>query len=471
MKRISIGFWAGVVAAFLHLCLALFACHACWHSRSSTAGLAFLPFFFLDAPLLFLTPFLNGLFGKIAPLIQFGLLGSALWFLIPWQIGKFAVRFFPRRPQIASIVSLIVAIPILYVAFMQLAFFTVKRSIQGERPAELKGVLNSASTDILTGKAIFSEEGASGISGIRRMHCRPGAGTELVFALPRSVVFLDDNYREQHRISFADQVFKTIEPLDLDGKGSCRLLATRFQKGTYLLDLQGKEIRNYGPVDRVRFGDIDGDGKQELAIFDGSEVRLLDGDGKTRWKHPALAIGHLEMADVRGNGKAEILCSNAANAWGATEFTILDAAGAVARQAKITSKSYEFALIHWPRRETPPYLLLTEENRIRIVDLQGEAVLRLDAPGCRPFGAVSAVTVKFAKGEPEYLAVKKSLHPDLAVLYVYNAEGKLANQKTDIARAPPALAAVPAKEPGVEKLLVGAVQKSKVQVLEYSLSP
>ena len=327
MKRISIGFVVGVVAALLHLCLALFACHACWHSRSSTAGLAFLPFFFLDAPLLFLTPFLNGLFGKIAPLIQFGLLGSALWFLIPWQIGEIASRLFSRRPRIASIISLVVAIPLLYVAFMSLAFLTVRLRIQGERPAELKPLLNSADSDFLTARTVFSEEGVfSGISGISRRTCRPGAGTEFVFALPRAVVFLDDHYQEKHRISFADRVFKTIEPLDIDGKQSYRLLATQFQKGTYLFDLEGKEIWNY-TVDRVRFGDIDGDGKQKVAIFSDSEIRLLDGDGKTRWKHPAIAVGHLEMADVRGNGKAEVIYSNAANAGGTTEFTVLDAAG------------------------------------------------------------------------------------------------------------------------------------------------
>ena len=140
---------------------------------------------------------------------------------------------------------------------------------------------------------------------------------------------------------------------------------------------------------------------------------------------------------------------------------------------KIATKSYEFALIQWPRRETLPYLLLTEENRIRIVDFIGTAVLQLDAPGCRLFGALAALPVKFKKNEPEYLAVKKSLHPDLSVLYVYNANGRLVYQRTDVAdgRVPPALAAVSAKEAGVEKLLVGAAQKSELQVLEYSVAP
>jgi len=191
-----------------------------------------------------------------------------------------------------------------------------------------------------------------------------------------------------------------------------------------------------------------------------------------RWKHPVLALGHLEMADVRGNGMAEIIYSNSNNAFGTTDFTILDADGTVANQHKIATKSYEFAVIRWPNAEAKPNLLLTEERKIRIVDLKGETVMQLDAPGCRPFGDVKAVTVKFKKEEPEYLAVKKSLHPDLSVLYVYDANGKFVYQKTDVIDLvlAPTLAAVPANESGVEKLLVGSKQKNKAQVLEYSLT-
>jgi len=62
---------------------------------------------------------------------------------------------------------------------------------------------------------------------------------------------------------------------------------------------------------------------------------------------------------------------------------------------------------------------------------------------------MNAVTVKFKKGEPEYLAVKKSLHPDLSVLYVYDANGKLVYQKTQVIEGllSPTLAAVPAGSP------------------------
>jgi hypothetical protein len=292
------------------------------------------------------------------------------------------------------------------------------------------------------------------------------------------MVFLDKNYQEKHRISFGDRVFRTMEPVHVDEKSPCSIIATRFQKGTYLFDLDGKEIwsvtrdnAEQGPLDQVQFGDIDGDGRKEFAMFTGGGIRLLDSTGKTRWKHSTLALGHLEMADVRGNGKAEIIYCNANNADGVTTFTIVDSAGAIVSQNKMDTPSYEFALVRWPRQEAVPFLLLTEKNKFRIVDLTGKTIKQLDAPGCRAFGAVKAVTVQFKPNEPRYLAVRKKLHPDLNVLYVYNADGKLVYQKTDVIRGGlPTLAAVPAKEDDVEKLLVGACQNSILQVLEYSIT-
>ena len=480
MKRSSLGFKIGIGVALFHFCMVLLACLAVWQSRSSTAGLAFIWFFFLDAPLFFLEPLSFGLFGQLGPLIHYGLLGSALWFLIPWLIGKIAARIFPRRPRVATVVCLIVAIPILLVGFLKLYSFSMERSIEGERPEELKGRLNSISSDFLTSKVVFSEDGVfCGISGISKMTCRPGAGAELLVALPRAVVFLDDNYQEKHRVSFGDRVFHTIEPADIDGKHSCAFLAYSFMEGAYLFDFQGKELWNYtqhdsatGYVEAARCGDIDGDGKQEVAVLDGysREIRLLDSDGRTRWKHPAISIRHMEMADVRGNGKAEVVYGNFDCTIMGVDLTVLNATGAVASETKIVTPTEEFALVRWPRRKTAPNVLLTEDNKIRIVDLDGKAVIQLDAPGCRPFGDMRAVTVKLKKDEPEFLAVKKNLHPDLSVLYVYNAEGKLVYQKTDVTGGALAvtLAAVPAKEAGLEKLLVGAAQEPNVQVLELS---
>jgi hypothetical protein len=83
---------------------------------------------------------------------------------------------------------------------------------------------------------------------------------------------------------------------------------------------------------------------------------------------------------------------------------------------------------------------------------------------------VKAATVKLKKEESKYLAVKKSLHPDLSVLYVYNPNGRLVYQKTEVIKGvlAPMLTAGPTNEVGLEKLIVGASREYNTQVLEYS---
>lgn len=359
--------------------------------------------------------------------------------------------------------------------------FAVKKSIQRERPAELKKMLGSASSDFLTEKVLLQGNDYGGMSSIRLMNCRPDAGIEFLLSLPSEVVFISNDYQEQHRLKFDGNRFITIEPIYMGNTSACMFMAKKLFEGVYLYNSDGKEIwkitrqdRNETAIDGVKFGDVEGDKRPEFAIYHRYKegIHLVDQAGKTLWKYPVIAIGHLEMVDVSGDGKAEIIFSKSNNAGGVTEFVILDATGAPAYQILIPTTSYEFSIVGWPTKDGRPNLLLTEENKIRIVDLKGETVFQLSAPGCRPFGKVESVTVNLRKDDPSYLAVKKRLHPDLSVLFVYNPDGKLMYQKSEVVRGvlAPALTAGPPNEAGIEKLIVGASREFKAQILEYSLT-
>ena len=477
----QIGFIIGVVLAILHLCLVVFAYLAYINSRSSTAGLAFIWFFTLDAPILLLPSSLFKVFGNVAPLIQFGVLGSALWFSIPWLIDMGFSHIFPNGKRLMRVIVIVIAIPIVLAGFSKLSMLSIKFKIQSERPAELEKVLNRASSDFLTERIVFEDNEWASVNSLSRMDIRSSGGMEVIVAMTGEIVFLDDSYQEKNRLNFNDRGFNTIEPLFLDENESFGFLAYRYGKGAYLLDSEGKEIWVFTQssstgvhIDGADFGDVDGDGKTEFAFYyryrDG--IHLLDGDGNTKWKHPVYALGHLEITDLNGDGKAEIMYSNSNNANGSTQFRILNATGAIVDQMEISTMSYEFEVINWPNRESEPRLLLTEEAKIRIIDLKGDTVVELDAPGCRPFGKVKALTVKFKKDEPKYLVVKKNLHPDLSVLYVYSNDGKLMYQKTEVVEGGRtlALAVVPMRETESEGLLVGSTQGHKPLVLEYSLT-
>jgi hypothetical protein len=479
MKRKSIGFKVGVVLALLHLCLVFWAYWACVNSHSSTAGLVYIYFFFLDAPLLLIPFSVFKVFGDMLPLIEFGIFGSALWFLIPWLIDMAFHRIFPKAKTLLRVIVIIVCIPILLVGFSRLSSLGIKQNIRRERPAELKKLVNRTSSDFLTEKVVFEDKAWKTISSIRRMTCKPGDDTGLIAGISDEVVFFGENYQERHRLKIASRGINTIEPLDMDGTHSCGFLAYRYGEGVSLFDAEGKEVwkiahldHNTGHIDGACFGDVDGDGRQEFAVYyryrEG--IHLVDGNGKTRWEHPIYSLGHVEITDLNGDGRAEIIYDNSNNANGVTEFTTLDAAGTAVNQVKIKTDSYEFAVIRWPGEKAEPFILLTEENKIRIVDLKGDTILNLDAPGCRSYGDVKAVTVKFKKDKPAYLAVRKRLHPDLLVLYVYDSEGKLVYQKTDVSEGAnvSALAVMEVSDAGDEKLVAGRAQNRKPQILEYS---
>ena len=484
MKNKSTGLRVGIALAAIHLCMVILAYVAMVNSHSSTAGLVFVWFTFLDAPVVFVPHEVFNAFGIAAPLVQFGVLGSALWFFIPWVIDKAALLVFSKDGLAVRGAIIAVSAVLILIGFSRLSFIAVKHSIQRERPAELKEMLNSASSDFLTGKVIFAgKDHQENVLSITRMNCRTGQGAEILLATPWSVVFLNDGYQEQYRFKFPVHYgFKSAEPLLMDGMNSCGLLAHRIFEKAYLFDTAGKELWNSGqpdnsaiPLDGAQYGDIDGDGKPEFVLYRSYSkgIELVGGGGKTRWIHPVFSLGHVEIANINADGKAAIIYSNSNNANGSTEFTTLDSEGRVADILKVATMSYEFAAIKWPDTKARPNLLLTEEDKIRLVDWKGDTVIQLDAPGSRAFGNFKAITVKFKIDEPEFLAVKKSLHPDISVLYVYDGNGKLVYQKNQVIEGllTPTLTAVPDNANGAEKLLVGEYAgKHKSQVLEYSIT-
>ncbi len=481
-KKKSPGLTIGLSLAALHLGLVIVAFIAYISSSSSTSALVFIWYFFLDAPVGLLPSSFFDIFGVAEPLISFGVLGSALWLLIPWLIDRAVVGIFPGAAKITRWVTIIGAIPLIVIGFAFLGNFSVKKSIQRERPAELKQMLNSASSGFLSEKVVFEENDSGGISSIRLMNCRPASAREIMLSLPGEVAFLDRQYRERPRLQFDRNRFMTIEPVHAGDTGACMYIAYRLFEGVYLYDSEGKERWNISrqesggtAIDGVKAGDVDGDKKPEFAMYHRYRegIHLVDENRETLWKLPVFALGHLEIVDLDEDGKADIIFSNSNNANGVTDFSILDATGATTRQLKIFTTSYEFSTVRWPGNESRPHLLLTEENKIRIVDLQGDTVLELSAPGCRAFGDVAAAAVKLEKNASGYLAVKKSLHPDLSVLYVYNPEGKLVYQKTDVIKGvlAPALSPGPADSDGLEKLIVGAFRSNISQILEYSVTP
>ena len=85
-----------------------------------------------------------------------------------------------------------------------------------------------------------------------------------------------------------------------------------------LFDKNGKELWSYPGgllhgVDDSLAGQMEKDGKAKVVVgFDGGGgIVLLDGNGTQFWKKPQANVWHVETLDTNGNGRREILRSNA----------------------------------------------------------------------------------------------------------------------------------------------------------------
>ena len=469
----SIGLKIGIILAVLHLCLVGLTFIGTIGNHSSTIGILMIPFMIIDAPLNYVLPPSMGW-----ALLFLGIWGSLMWLLIPWLIDWITVRIFLKANNIVRRGAIFGAIFVVLVGFSFLNAIKMGNFMRDERPAELKEVINQASSNFLNEKIVYVKT-MDNLSSINWMNCQEGNEKEIALSSLRGVTFLDRNYTEIGKVTFSS-VFSTVNPIFQSKDDACNFIGYKSSESVSLLDSKGKENWKIDSTERdyisgVKYGDINKDGKIEFVVFYdfGKGIQLFDDAKNLKWEYPIYSLGHLEIADTGEDGKNEIIFSNGNNADKVTEFKFLNSNGEVDKQFKIATQSSQFAIINWPDINKKSNILLTENNNIRLVDLNGETVIQLNAPGCRTFGDVKAVTVKFKKNEPAFLAVRKILMPDIAVLYIYDIKGNLVYNKTETftGNMNATLVAVPTDEEGGEKLLVGSEGKNYgSQLIEYSIS-
>ena len=286
MARKSVGFKIGSVTFCIHLCLAVFAFVAYINSQSSTAGLVFIYFFFLDAPIHFLItllPFSVFDFSVIMPFIIYGIFGSLLWFLIPWIGDRLSTRVFPNITGKIRWISVIGSIPFILLGFIYLGSLSTMLSIRQERPNELKKLLDSTPSGYLNQRVVFDDMSIGGISSISQVASNANAESDILLTCHRGAVFLNGSYEEQSRIMFyRNSFYTTVDPVYTGDIKACYFIAYKLFKQAILLDSNGKEIwktveaADGGPyIDGVQSGDIDGNGKPEFPFSSTSSIPFL----------------------------------------------------------------------------------------------------------------------------------------------------------------------------------------------------
>jgi len=267
------------------------------------------------------------------------------------------------------------------------------------------------------------------------------------------------DYRFEKGKSREKNSFYNVRLLDVEGDGVCEILGFAGLDGMALFDHQGNVLFSRGEyeegkpsIHEVTVGDVDGDGVTEFIASWGYEpwtgFELLDRNGNSKWRHEEEFVpGEMEVVDVDGDGKAELVEENAG------ALKIRDTQGQV--KSTVTAPVYlsHVSLCPKPNNQGSPQILDVREGGLWLVELDGKNYTRYDAPLShiklekpRVWGVpgspdlmtfdtedvyqAKGVWVELEKGRPKYLAVIANFAAiDRSLFYLYDSRGRLIYQE------------------------------------------
>jgi hypothetical protein len=321
------------------------------------------------------------------------------------------------------------------------------------------------------GRAFYSAEGLGDISQIAVgwPADREGADIAVVGSHGANFISSTGEFKRKVRFSIVQLCPVTLARINPTGEYGYLTRDESWAVPATLFDKEGNVIwrskGNWSGVDDSAPGDVQGDGKLSVVIgFNGGGgIALLDEQGKQLWKKDDANVWHVETLDVNGDGREEILHSNARG-----QLLVRDGNGTVIAQYLPGYYISNFALTRWGEDTRPAHILVpTSESRegcckpiVLILDAKGRTVTKLDLPLGDLFTRFSATPIRFGKID-EYFAILENRSPsNRSMLLLYGKDGKIVYQEI-LGESCLGLAPLPGKDG--ERLLVGCSAK----ILEY----
>lgn len=253
--------------------------------------------------------------------------------------------------------------------------------------------------------------------------------------------FLDVRAGLKMQIQFSKYVPCSVEAVRVDARGDYGFL-TRDQSwatDVIFFDKTGQERWSYpggflNGIDDSVMGDLGGDGKSKVVVgFNGNGgLVVLDGEGKKVWKKGEGNVWHVETLDTKGDGRKQILHTNAEG-----QLLVRDASGEVIAHYLSNHYVSHFALTRWGNELQPSHILVpTKESGVEcckhvflVLDEEGRIVAHLDAPLGDLMRETKGTPVHYAKNIEYYSVLQSGKFVKRSMLSLYDHEGKIAYQE------------------------------------------
>lgn len=324
-----------------------------------------------------------------------------------------------------------------------------------EVPVELKNPGIRVGTEFLSKKLFLQDSQLEQVTDIVLGELDPSPGDEIGIASSSGALFVTRSATIKSSVMFNTRG-DHVDIIDVEKDGICEFM----NRGMWiinasLIDHKGKEVWNYSGasgVDDMSAGDVNGDGTLEFVVgFNGGGgVHLIDKAGKKKWSQPDGNVWHVEVVDINGDGKSEIVHSNAGG-----EIKVRDSQGNIIKQSQPSAYFSHFSLCKWPNKSSREYILYARDSVIWILNYDGKPIFQFNAPECGDYGDARGALVKLFKDQPEYLAVAVTCSNwNRTIFYLYDPTGKLVYKEV-LDETGEAIAAIPLDNSGTDNILLG----------------
>jgi hypothetical protein len=286
---------------------------------------------------------------------------------------------------------------------------------------------------------------------------RGGGGDEVLLVGTRGAYRTRPYPRRPERVDFEvspdGAAYWRVEALDLDGDGIREFVSRGGNwRPPAVLGRDGAvRWRHEWGASQMASGNLDGDGRTDLVVGmngDGGLSRL-GVRGRTRWEVPARNVWHVELHDLDGDGRDEILHTGCCSG-----IEVRDASGRRVRTVQLGVGATGFSVTGWPDQVPGIKLAYPLHERLWISDLDGKTLRSL--PLGVTAGPVPARLAGFfpEPGGPAGLAVLLDhRRVGRSVLNLYDPEGRLFYH--EVLPWSCASLTVDARDPEAEVLLLG----------------